>query len=85
MKLQGLLCNGQSGTAFSVSQGVFCVSQLESDLKCYKPTHDMTIKCRPSQYRKKDRDERPIASFSPAPVNKAALDQISTLLHIWES
>ena len=84
MKLQVLLCNGQFGTAFPVSQGVFCIGQLESDFKSHKPTHDVRIKCRPSQYSKKDRDKSPIASFSPAPVNKKALVQISTRLHIQE-
>lgn len=84
MKLQVLLCNGQFGTDFSLSQGVFCFSQLESDLKSYTPTHDMRIKHRPPQYTKKDRDKSPIASSSPAPVSKEAQVQISTLLHIQE-
>lgn len=63
MKLRVLLCNGQFGTAFSISQGIFCVSQLESDLNSYNLTHDMRIKCRPSQYIKKDR-RRPLLSPS---------------------
>lgn len=83
-KLQALLCNGQFGTVFSVSQGIFCVSQLESDLKSYKLTHDMGIKCRPSQHSKKDREKSTIVSFTPAQVNRRALVQISILLHIHE-